>query len=238
MANSFHRKETSMNKALPNIKEDISQLEQMLKTEKDARLKERIHALYLFGSKQAKNRTSVANMLSEHRTTIGTWLKTYENKGMTGLLTIETHPNEKSSIPPDVLEELKAKLEDPEGFKGYKLIQNMDRRTVWYRYSIQDITWYNPLPSESQNQGWQKVTYKKNEQEGIEFLSNLRTILSFIASSLPFDGNIRVFSQDESRFGLLPVQRQIITLKGTKPIFHVRHEFETYYLYGAVEPIY
>jgi transposase len=112
-----------MNKALPEIKEDISQLEDMLKKEKDARLKERIHALYLLKAKQAKNRTSVANMLSKHRTTIGTWLQTYENEGMTGLLTIETHPNRKSSIPPDVLEKLKEKLQAPEGFKGYKSIQ-------------------------------------------------------------------------------------------------------------------
>ena len=112
-----------MNKALPEIKEDISQLEDMLKKEKDARLKERIHALYLIKSKQAKNRTSVANLLSKHRITIGNWLKTYENKGITGLLTIETHPNRKSSIPPDVLEKLKEKLQDPNGFKGYKSIQ-------------------------------------------------------------------------------------------------------------------
>jgi len=112
-----------MNKALPEIKEDISQLEHMLKEEKDARLKERIHALYLIKSKQAKNRTSVANMLSKHRTTIGIWLNTYKNKGITGLLTIETHSNRKSSIPPDVLEKLKEKLEEPKGFRGYKSIQ-------------------------------------------------------------------------------------------------------------------
>jgi len=112
-----------MNKALPEIKEDISQLGHMLKEEKDARLKERIHALYLIKSKQAKNRTSVANMLSKHRTTIGIWLNTYKNKGITGLLTIETHSNRKSSIPPDVLEKLKEKLEEPKGFRGYKSIQ-------------------------------------------------------------------------------------------------------------------
>jgi len=35
----------------------------------------------------------------------------------------------------------------------------------------------------------------------------------------------------------LPVQRRVITLKGTKPIFHFQHEFENYYLYGAVEPL-
>jgi len=37
MLNTFHRKGAKMKRALPNIKEDISQLEQMLKTEKNAR---------------------------------------------------------------------------------------------------------------------------------------------------------------------------------------------------------
>jgi len=112
-----------MNKALPNIKEDISQLEQMLKTEKDARLKERILALYLIKTKQAKTRIAVAKMLAKYRTTIGDWFEAYEKNGMSGLLTIKTHSNRKSSIPPDVLEQLKQKLKDPEGFNSYKAIQ-------------------------------------------------------------------------------------------------------------------
>ena len=123
MLDSFHRKETKMNKAIPNIKEDISQLEHMLKAEKDARLKERILALYLLKTKQAKTRISVAKMLAKYRTTIGDWLEAYEKNGMSGLLTIQTHSNRKSSIPPDILEQLKQKLKDPEGFNSYKAIQ-------------------------------------------------------------------------------------------------------------------
>lgn len=47
---------------------------------------------------------------------------------------------------------------------------------------------------------------------------------------------LRLFVQDESRFGLLPVIRRRITLKGIKPIQAIQHAFENYYLYGAVEP--
>ncbi len=112
-----------MNKAIPNIKEDISQLELMLKTEKDARLKERILALYLIKTEQAKTRIAVGKMLAKYRTTIGDWLEAYENNGISGLLTIQTHSNRKSAIPPDVLEQLKEKLKDPEGFNSYKAIQ-------------------------------------------------------------------------------------------------------------------
>lgn len=47
---------------------------------------------------------------------------------------------------------------------------------------------------------------------------------------------IRIFCQDESRVGLLPVQRRRITVSGVKPVGPVQYQFENFYLYGAVEP--
>jgi SAM-dependent methyltransferase len=47
---------------------------------------------------------------------------------------------------------------------------------------------------------------------------------------------IRVFSQDESRFGLLTVRRRRLTAHGVQPIGAVQHVFEWFYVYGAVEP--
>jgi transposase len=55
-------------------------------------------------------------------------------------------------------------------------------------------------------------------------------------SSLPPVCPVRVFCEDESRFGLLPVQRRCITLSGIKPIGTVQYCFENFYVYGAVEP--
>jgi transposase len=47
---------------------------------------------------------------------------------------------------------------------------------------------------------------------------------------------VRIFCQDESRVGLLPVQRRRITVSGVKPVGPVQYQFENFYLYGAVEP--
>ena len=47
---------------------------------------------------------------------------------------------------------------------------------------------------------------------------------------------VRIFCQDESRVGLLPVQRRRITVRGVKPVGPVQYQFENFYLYGAVEP--
>ena len=78
-----------MKKSLTKIKENISELEHSLKTEKNNRLRERIHVLYLTKSEKAKTRISVVQILSRNRITIGDWLDTYEKEGLSGLLTIE-----------------------------------------------------------------------------------------------------------------------------------------------------
>jgi transposase len=46
-----------------------------------------------------------------------------------------------------------------------------------------------------------------------------------------------VFSQDESRFGVLTVRRRRLTARGVQPIGPVQHVFEWFYVYGAVEPL-
>ncbi len=49
--------------------------------------------------------------------------------------------------------------------------------------------------------------------------------------------SVRVFVEDESRFGLMPVTRRRITAKGVKPIQKCKMSFQNYYLYGSIEPI-
>ncbi len=47
---------------------------------------------------------------------------------------------------------------------------------------------------------------------------------------------VRLWSQDESRCGLLPILRHRITAKGVQPLLNTNFQFESCYLFGAVEP--
>ena len=49
-------------------------------------------------------------------------------------------------------------------------------------------------------------------------------------------GSIKVFAQDETRLGLLPVVRRRMTARGVHPIATVTYQFDNFSLYGAVEP--
>jgi transposase len=71
-----------------------------------------------------------------------------------------------------------------------------------------------------------------------QFTARLHTRLTEIPalSSRPPVCPVRVFCEDERRFGLLPVQRRCLPLSGIKPVGTVQYCFENFYVYGAVEP--
>lgn len=48
---------------------------------------------------------------------------------------------------------------------------------------------------------------------------------------------IKLFAEDESRFGLMTILRRRITLKGVKPKALFQHSFDNTYLYGVVAPL-
>ena len=58
----------------------------------------------------------------------------------------------------------------------------------------------------------------------------------FVLSVLGWQGRLRFFCQDESRFGLKTLTGRRITARGVKPVGKVRWTFKATYLYGVVEP--
>ena len=59
-----------------------------------------------------------------------------------------------------------------------------------------------------------------------------------VVSKKPCDSqSVRLFSQDETRYGLLPIINRRITLRGIKPVAEINTRYESVYLYGAVEPL-
>jgi putative transposase len=62
------------------------------------------------------------------------------------------------------------------------------------------------------------------------------TALTQQLAGRPSGSPVKVFAQDETRLGLLPVVRRRITACGVQPVMTVTHKFDNFYLYGAVEP--
>jgi putative transposase len=69
-----------------------------------------------------------------------------------------------------------------------------------------------------------------------QFQTALPTLLHRQKAHGPPGTPVKVFAQDESRVGLLPIVRRRITACGVQPLTTVAHTFDYFYLYGAVEP--
>jgi transposase len=110
---------------LPEISEPVEKLERLVRKEKDAQIQRRFHMLLLLKSEEAKSRSAAARHLGVHRNTIADWLGRYEDGGLETLCEIgEPGPDPgQQSIPGDVMQKLKQRLAEPEGFGSYKEIQ-------------------------------------------------------------------------------------------------------------------
>lgn len=112
-----------MNRALPPITESVEELRAMLKAERRPKARQRIHALYVLASGQARSRTAVAALLGVNRDTIGSWLQTYTSAGLDGLLAIYCPAGKAPGVPPTVQAVLRERLAQPDGFGSYGEIQ-------------------------------------------------------------------------------------------------------------------
>ena len=111
-----------MNRTLPQIKEPLKILQELLHREKDVHRKVRLHMLTLLKSGELKTRQAVADRLAVHRNTVGRWLSLYQSGGgMDALLHIHS-PGASSgqrSLSQSVLNALQERLSDPKGFGSY-----------------------------------------------------------------------------------------------------------------------
>lgn len=227
-----------MNKALPDIRETRVELQIALHHEHSVNIHRRIQALYLIKTHQVKTRKALASVIGVGRKTIGTWLTRYEREGFQALCTMHTHPNRLRVIAGFVLNELEQQLERPQGFSGYGAICQWLKERFGLTFPYKTV--YKTVRSDLQAK--LKVPRQSNIQKDpaaqeafitTEFAHQLKTIAAQAEPPRP----IRVFTQDEARFGLMTPMTRVVTAKGVKPIGSYQHRFDNYYLYGAVEPL-
>jgi transposase len=112
-----------MYQVMPAIQETAAELRDLMKAERRPAAHQRLHALYVVASGQARSRSVVAALLGLHRDTIGAWFRQYAEGGRERLLDLYVAPGKTSRVPPDVLGALRERLEQPDGFASYGAIQ-------------------------------------------------------------------------------------------------------------------
>jgi transposase len=224
------------NKFQVEIQETVEELEHRLERAITAVSKEKLLLLYWIATKKIKTREELATMLKRDSSTIYRWLKTYKQGGITSLLTVKKAPGKTPHIPPEVREKLIKKLQEPQGETSYGKLQLWLEKECGIKVSykvVHDLVHYKlkadlkvPRPQSNKvNEGVQ-ANFKKKLCEII------KVMIKYFGNGKP----VRIWCQDESRFGLITMPCRMITLKGVKPIGKKEWKRGNFYVYGVVEP--
>ncbi|MCC3411921.1 MULTISPECIES: IS630 family transposase [unclassified Microcoleus] len=224
------------NKFKVEIQETVEELEHRLKRAITAVSKEKLLLLYWIATKKIKTRKELATMLKRDSSTIYRWLRTYKQGGITSLLTVKKAPGKTPHIPPEVREKLIKKLQEPEGETSYGKLQIWLEKECGLKVSykvVHDLVHYKlksylkvPRPQSNKVNEVAQANFKKKLWEII------KVMIKYFGTGQP----VRIWCQDESRFGLITMQGRMITLKGIKPVGKKQWKRGNFYVYGVVEP--
>jgi transposase len=113
-----------MRRKLPIIHESAEELHQRMKSEPDGKKRQRLHALSLVASGQARHRQEVARLLGMHRHSVAAWFEAYATGGLDQALHYHrATPPVQRRITDAALNALQDKLREPRGFAGYDQIR-------------------------------------------------------------------------------------------------------------------
>ena len=224
------------NKFQVEIQETVEELEHRLERAITGVSKEKLLLLYWIATKRIKTREELATMLKRDESTIYRWLKTYKQGGITALLTVKKAPGKTPHIPPEVREKLIKKLQEPEGETSYGKLQIWLEKECGIKVSykvVHDLVHYKfksylkvPRPQSNKVNEVAQTNFKKKLWEII------KVMIKYFGTGQP----VRIWCQDESRFGLITMQGRMITLKGVKPVGKKQWKRGNFYVYGVVEP--
>jgi transposase len=111
-----------MKTPIPPMHETPEELKALLTAEGDAQKYQRLQALYLLQTQQARTRRQVAHLLGVHRETGGRWLAAYATGGLPQMLTMATAPGKVPLLSPAMPQALRDCLSQPPGFASDKAI--------------------------------------------------------------------------------------------------------------------
>ena len=128
-----------MNKKVPEITESVEDLKVLLRHCKKKHETQRLTALYLLKSGQAKNRVQVAERLGVDRMSVGHWLSAYETGGLEKLLERGYAPGRVSMLTEDQQALLRRELQKPKGFQSYVEIQAYIAQTFGVKMNYKTV---------------------------------------------------------------------------------------------------
>jgi transposase len=212
------------------ISGDYEEVDQAFGSSTDVRERERLQTIRM-GMSGQYSIAEIAEALGRSRTVIWRWADKYRKSGIVGLLERKAAPGKKGKLGPEVIEEITKGLQEGR-WKRAKETRAWLKTTHKVKLSLKGMYyWLGKLG------GVLKVprkTHAKKDAAAAEcFKAELSSRLK--ALNIPEGKPVRVWMEDEHRYGLISVLRKVWTLRGCKPVSPYQTRYQWGYLYGALE---
>jgi len=223
------------------IAETASNLKYLMKKQKNTLKYAKVQALYLLKIKAVETIRYLAVIMGRSESTIHYWLQLYRQGGIEKLLEEPPKTGRPKKLDIETVAKIQKELSDPEGFVSYKEIQkwllvcqdikiscSAIHRIV--RYELRSKLKVARPRHEKQAPGVIEV-FKKYLPQRIE------GIVKEIKNKEITKQDIVYWCQDETRVGFRTETGKKITLEGVKPQQTLQWHYDSYYIYGLIEPI-
>lgn len=172
----------------------------------------------------------IAKAVGTGRATIGRFLRAYREEGLDGLLK-RGHGGRQPQLKPDDIQALEKGLRQGQFKSGRQIRQwlkaqrgiSLSRSGVYYWLSQVKGTWKVPRKAHVKPDPPQQEAFKQNIVAKLEALD------------IPYECRVRIWVEDEQRYGLISNIRRVWTLRGHRVVVPVQQKYQWGYVYGACE---
>jgi transposase len=200
----------------------------------DTRVKERCQAVLLAHGGQ-HTYEEIAQVVGRSRSTIQIWIQDFCKKGLASLLTHQGRGGGKPTKMRDesIQAELTSGLKEGRWMTGPEVRQWL-LETYGIKRSMTSIYyWLGKLGGALKVP--RPVHTKKDAVAAAEFKAHLYEKLRDL--DLPMDRRVRVWVQDEARYGLHSIRRRCWGLRGVRVVKPAQQKYEWGYVYGALDVV-
>ena len=172
----------------------------------------------------------IAQAQGKGRATIGRWIKAYREEGLNGLLG-RGHGGRYPKLKADDIDALEEGLRDGQWKSGRQIRQwlkekrgiDLSKSGVYYWLSQVKASWKVPRRGHAQQDPDEKQAFKEKIIDKLEAVDD-------------FQGRrVRIWVEDEHRYGLISNIRRVWTLRGHRVVVPVQMKYQWGYVYGACE---
>ena len=203
---------------------DYEEVDEAFGSSTDVRERERLQAIRM-GMSGQYSIVEIAEALGRGRATVWQWADKFRKGGLAGLLERKTAPGNKGQFGPEVVEEITEGLKEGR-WKRAKEIRAWLETTHSVKLSLKGVYyWLGKLGGVLKVP--RKTHAKKDAAAAVEFKAELSGRLKEL--NIPEGKPVRIWMEDEHRYGLITVLRKVWTLPGCKPV----SPYQTRYQWGV-----